>query len=843
MVNQFLYGRKKAGYCQINNDIMPFHKNELLKIEGLKTYSIADGLNLNDLPHAFYFYNETLDNQYVGILGKTTFVPAGTSEESGSRDTCFLHAYILDGDEYFNALKSPTDLFLDREYYGSVEEYQQRGIPSYRSLNNREAISYTEIEQAFSLDDQKLADFIISCFNAFSDSGKRVYCYLPSNDGHGSKCAGRLMGLILSTMPASINMGAGFLTYAPTFHNPASNPIPGNIGVVFIPDNSENRVQAKYEKDRNYIFDFKNYDSPIEKTEIQSLRNVIDIMVKQINKRNEKTLINLMDFYTDLEKSLKPLSRVNSKFIGAYVFLWMMWINIRKQLAEIKNIPEDELIAWDNYKIYQSRLEGFSLKLKQAAARSIYDTLSYQSILTQYAKNKILNIVNALLVKTDYTSEDLEWIDRIYSGGDLYRQLVIQRLCDYCLSLVENNADTLKILDITNYMYMNEDINSNLIDLIYKERKYYPVAQKLIEATLVPLMKNNKLSIQEKLDKIFNSVKSFYKQYPDLVLDKSFRNEIKKVVEDIIPIPYDYSNVSYVINIIKSLELALQIAFKDILQKACYQMISTIVNNPSFIALTNQQTFDLHRWAKELNLFDYDSLPDYMMTNTLKIFDGRLKRIRIILSIKSGEIIEISRVLTNCSPIELNKICSEMEESIIALVKQYKNNLYNIEEYYTLFVELLKSDVRSIPKEVASTILRVDGISGLRTFYNKVLTFVSNRDYESKLINAVKPAVKNYICFECTNIEFSEADQIFLKNLDLYNFVIMQTSTKSESQSSYKERGNKARDKNLWEYEDNDVPLNFNKRTIKDESTEDNQKKVDNITNIKKTKKWLFGNK
>lgn len=850
MVYQFLYGRKKEGYCQVNHDRMPFNKNELLKIEGLKTYTIAEGLSMNDLPQAFYYYNERMDNQYVGILGKTVFVPAGTSEESGSRDTCFLHAYILDGDDYLHTMKHPGDLFRNREYYESVEEYQQKGVPSYMNYKQEEEIPYSEIESAFSLDDQKLADFIKGCYKAFSDSGKRVYCYLPANDKQGSKYAARLMQLILSVMPASIIMGAGFLTYTSTYHNP-SNPIPGNIGVVFIPDNPENKMQAKYEKDRNYIFDFKNYISPIEDTEVQFINNVIDAMLKLISGRNEKNLIELRELYIDLEQAILPLNRISSGFIGAYGFLWRLWKNVYEKLTRDVEVGEGHQITWERYKEYQTYMPEINLKIKQTAAHSIYDCLLCQPILTPYARIKILNILNALLITADYNNADLDWIDRIYSGGDLCRREIIQRLCDRCLYLVENQYDTAQIVNITSYMYVNEEINGNIIDLIYSSREYYSVAQRLIEATLAPLSKNSKLNVAEKVGKIFSSVKSFYKQYPNLVLDEAFKAEIKKVINSIMPQPYKYVDISSLFHAIFDLEPILQKAFREILQDICYNLIENIANGS--IKVEKSYHKEIYRWAEKIDLFHYDTLPANM-TNTVKRFEGYIKRLRIAEGLKSKDPIEVSKGLSSCGPIELDKICGEMEDSFIISIKQYGNESYLKEGYYVLFFELFKTNVRSIPKEIVASILRMEGLSGIRAFYNEFLLTVPGKEIEYKSLTVLKQVVKNHINFGYSKNEYAKEDLLFLESIGLIDFTDGRSGSRYENgyqERKYKKQEDLADDKEF----DLSRSLKSSVRDMlfeekyninsKDKNSGEKNIHIQNTMSAdeKKTKHWPFGSK
>lgn len=779
MIYQFLYGRKNAGYCQINDANMPFNKNELLKIEGLKTYSIADGLNLNNLPQAYYFYNELMGSQRVGILGKTTFVPAGTSEESGSRHTCFLHAYIITESDYERALKNPAELFENRTFYETVEEYKNSATqPEQQEAKEISAdIDPYKLFEEFSIDAEKLKDFIISCIDVFSNSGKRVYCYLPSNDASGSQHAKQLMQLIFSVLHPCIIAGAGFTTYSSTYHNPTSNPIPGNVSVVFIPDNTENRLQAKYEKDRNYIFDFKNYVSPLgqfnkAETTLFDVNELINWMVIRIQGENsEKSVWEI--FYNELDKAVVPLVNVDKRFIYSYGDIWLYWLKILNNNKGIMDASEDYQLTWDDcIKIQSNNHEQFhNIKSRKKLAAAAYDILKYQEVLAPYGMNKVSNIIHILLAAADYEEDDLEWIDNIYTFGGKLKNAIIQRLCDQCLFMVESNEETDKVITITNYLYKNVEINDTVINNIYENDKYFPVARIFIKTILNPMVSNNDLSVLDKLKKIFSFVEDTYKEYPNLVLDLIFIDEIQNITEKIIQKPYTDSVADRLKNIICSLNPVLMDAYLFISQKLCYIIISEEVKSGEINNLTKGEVDDLYKWMCDLHLIEYENtMSDKPAFSPLIKLTEQVKWRKIEEHLKCGSIPDINNEFKSSSFTEIRNICRQYSNEIKQLISRYNGDSFDKKDYHEFFCYVYSSEMGSLMKDIAVQILTFDGISSLREF-NDIIGANQTADMEEKSNNVIREAVKNYYSYSGSRKRLTESDKKFIRMIGLTNLI------------------------------------------------------------------------
>lgn len=832
MIYQFLYARKSAGYCQINDDGIPFSKNGLLKIESLKSYYIAENINTEDLPHAYYYYNETIDDQKVGILGKTTFVPAGTSEESGSRNTSFSHKYILTDHEYENALKNPSDLFENRVFYETVEEYKQRGIQAYDQTIVGEEIDPLKIFNAFSLNADKLEGFIYCCLNAFSDYGRRVYCYLPSNDSQGSQYAKKLMQVILSVMPPSIISGVGFITYASTYHNAMTNPIPGTVSVIFIPDNEVNRLQAKNEKERNYIFDFKNYVSPLKGVINSFVKKAIQEMItKMQGMAINSTKFDLGNFYMDLEKAVIPFCSLDGNFLGAYGLLWELWEQIKINYTAVQKMPENYQLTWDDSVKIQARFYTMfqSIGLRKTLTVSVQDVLKYQGVLTQYGLVRVSNIVSIILAAADYEKEDLEMIDMIYSGGELCKHTIIQRLCEQCLLIVQNNQDNEKIFTITNYLYQNEDINDLIVNTIYENSHYYPVAKKLIETTLAPLVKNETLAIEKKIDKIFSSVKSFYGQYPILVLDVSFKDEIHNAVEGIMSTSSSYENANYLKNTIFSLESVLVDAYMFISQEVCYRLIS-LTKGSNIMRLTNSQVEELYKWEQDLDLHNYEStLKPGLNFSPLKELDELVSYYKYEKLFSTGDIYRINEELELRTQIERIEICKRFYTNIKNLIDQYKGDESKKEDFYELFGYIYCCGYPIIMERIITKILNIDGITALHTLNDNVESLMFSNMLTTSRIK-MEEAVKTYLAYNNKKNILSKSDEYFLEYLNIPYPTKISEAERSVEKSKHKHSILKNKDvdtkvnedeyNQLWERQDDIGVISRKQKSILEDSNE-----------------------
>ena len=123
MVSQFIYGRRKTGYGQLGDlGDGRYTGEDLSSFQHLWNYTMGEGCDRGSRPECRSYYVTETSAGVVAQIGRTAFVPAGTSQESGDRDTTLLHKYLFSDDEYQKLLEHPEEIFKERDYYGTVEE-------------------------------------------------------------------------------------------------------------------------------------------------------------------------------------------------------------------------------------------------------------------------------------------------------------------------------------------------------------------------------------------------------------------------------------------------------------------------------------------------------------------------------------------------------------------------------------------------------------------------------------------------------------------------------------------------------------------------------------------------
>ncbi len=784
MIYQFLYGRKNSGYCQINEDSIPFTKNELLKMEGLKSYSLVEGLNQSTLPEAFYFYNEKMGNRRVGILGVTSFVPAGTSEESGFRHTSFMHTYLLTELDYGRALHNSHELFRDRTFYHTVEEYHSR-IEQNREGNVSSQFAKIDSDRLFeecSIDEPKLRDFILCCMEVFGGSTKRIYCYLSSNDNEGSLRAKQLMELVFSIMPPCLLTGAGFTTYSSTFYNPLSNPIPGNVGVIFIPDHSENRIHGIYEKDKNYIFDFGNNVCLQGLLPNSESTPIIDWMVGKIY--GESTpMSHLNKFYDDLYKAVIPLENVKVAFIYSYCEVWLLWLMVSDNNRGFSE--GDSLTQEDCNKIYAHHKKQFdTVEKRKRLALKVCDLLKSYEALTSYGMNKIYNIVRILFTAVQYNRDDLEWIDQVYTYGINLRNTIIQVLCDQCLKAAEKNLGAPGIIVITNYLYQNEEINEAVIHHIYEHRKYYSVAKVLIKTILDSLLSKKEWTEAVKLKKAVRYMEQSYERYPSLVLNSVFIDEMEQVIDKIMERPYSADRIELLNNLIGALNPVLKKAYLFIPQKLCYLVISKHVKSKEFDKITRKEINGFYQWMIDLRLSEYENtMPAIPLNRPLEKLSLRVHELKLQEVLLLGTVSDVNQELEISPDALIRKIGTLYQVEIAKLIKRYEGDPFDKDDYYDFFCAIFVCENEELMEKIAEQIIKVDGLLGLGAFCDRAE--VKQRIDNGSVNEIIKSVVVHHL-YHCTKrSDLKEPYNRFLESMGLSDYNLSDISSEGEEDIAF----------------------------------------------------------
>lgn len=818
MIYQFIYGRKNEGYCQINssdnmlyNDMpynsmplygmpqcaipsygmtddtkasksMMFQKNDLLKFENLKSYNISADIDKANLPQAYYFYNDDTSHGKACILGKTSHVPGRTSKESGDRDTSFLHKYIFINEDYQKVLNSPKELYRERIYFNNINEYKALSennlnehfaeMPYTQAFLQNENGSYfrtepndkknniggesfqTESEGSInsffdelSISNELLEKFIFCCLEVFPKYDKRIYCYLPSNDKSGSDKALKLMKLIMMTLPPCILSGAGYLTYSPTFHNAISNPIPGNISVVFIPRNEENLRNSKNEQEYNFIFDFVNNTGPIVNMS-QMGAAMIGKIIKCIYEQN---LTEVEDIYNELNKAISQYKPVDSGFLGAF-YLYYLFNNM--------------------YKLNKANC----IKFKKTIVMALKDMSRYQEEITDYGNTLIINVINTLLNCIDYDEVDLELIDLTFEYSRLCKNIIIRALSDKCLETVNEKRDD-KLFLIVDHPFQNNEITILLMQKIYSDKEYYSATYMIVARSLNVLI-NSRLNAEKKIVKVLEAVDSLYQQYPGLAKTEEFIIVIKDALDIILSKDLD----SIVANA-ECMRLCIDNLTEQYLDCTEYEKISEEI---CYNIMREKIDFDMET-RDELEIF-YKWCHKLFTTNdrlVKKVFD-KMEDERFNETLKSRNPNQITNLLekhiSNQAVIE--KICQKYLSEICDMIVNYCGEDYDLHAYFPMFQCLMFSYDSDIYREIIYKTIKLNGMSGVREFYNLLKK-------KQRMNNEIKRMITECLQYilECESYrhKMSDDDECFLEDLGISD-VIKKSGTRGKSSKENKVR-------------------------------------------------------
>lgn len=736
MRRQFLYGRKKTGYCQINEDFPVTDKKILLQLSSMQNYNVVAGLDMNNLPEEYYAYSERIEGEKVWIEGKTSFVPAGVSEESGSRDTSMLHKVIYSGEDYKEKMLHPISKSLVM-FYSTVEDYLN---DSGKAIDETKEYDYEQLYQKFELDDEKMKDFIICCLDAFPNIEKRVYCYLPTSDREGSIWAKRLMEMIIGNVPACVVCGAGFVTYSSGFHNVSSNPIHGSVSVVFIPDTEENRMNERFERKQHYIFDFTNYQKQ-SKNEVGYVDAFVNFILKKI--KNEDTNGIITKIFQEMNEFVTEGYAVDIKFLGAYM-IHNMW----NKMAE----------------------KGGS-KFRRTLATAIHDMLQYEEALTHKAKEDIQKAVHEALYDNECTEEDFEWIDYIYKGGELCKDSILLFLCDTCLNYAEQYPaeQNQNILFVTNYEYADEELNDCILETLYSEKKYYSVGKRLVYESLKPLTADTKKTVQKKIDMLCSYMKTFCKEYYDFAVSVEFREEIEEVFLQCLKQSEEKSrHFTDIVDKISDISDSVYECYCPMIQRLAFYLLNDFVDGQKY------------RDAEEKEFLFYSGMMEQWELNYYaREYGEEDKNFVIQLFMKEERARKITRVFAGHDETKLLKELKNYHFS--DAVDLCKRNARKIGYYLELFAceeqdnfecrnELYRyfyaTGFADVMEEILEQISQYEDLDGFVEFCENVEENITKTELEksSKIISKV---LKRYPGMWKKKKNLSQKNEVFLKKHDI----------------------------------------------------------------------------
>lgn len=297
MQHQYIYGRCRDGYRQINDLSQSGYTSEDLNgFQQMWMYQPVELCEKDEWPECRYYYVSQTTKGDVIQIGRTLFVPGGSSNESGIRDSTLLHKYIIDREKGsakekitdFEYLMNNSDqIFCIDDFFSSVEEAKERGTGCSRLKREKVTTGkYSDdVLRYFSISDENISDFLYAVLYAMGSYDARFYIALPDWSRKGSDMALQLCGWILRYMPPQMVPCCGFISYSSTFHDSQMNLLPRKIKLVFFPNDEVNKRKYRSILRGNYIWDPTEAVFP-QKDNLSGYR-VIDSMKKSF--MNQKT--------------------------------------------------------------------------------------------------------------------------------------------------------------------------------------------------------------------------------------------------------------------------------------------------------------------------------------------------------------------------------------------------------------------------------------------------------------------------------------------------------------------------------------------------------------------------
>lgn len=515
MIYQFLYARKREGFRQLNDwTNVPFSENDRAGMESLRKYTVAGGMNISDLPECFYFYNVDLSTGRAGVVGRTSYVRAGSSRESGDRETSFVHKYIFTGKEY-EAIHRDSDLIFGiRSFCERVEDAENfrdatADLDRIVSPGGAESsFEMSDILQKMGMDEKDFLNFLYALIGTTHKVSKRVYLMLPSPDRKGSDMALKFCRTVFAGLPAFIRANCGFITFTDTFHNTTTNNIPGGISLIFVLDNDQNALKLPSIAEECYVFDrARGYipDYPVEK---------LDMFTREMLNNLKNGMLHGAD--------TGRYDRFFSMFAGK--------VNMDYPFS-----PEMISAAYQFYSFYDTLKEkGLSIGFPENLAYLLSTFLRYPEIVSKEIHEDVVDYVKRILALKKGDSL-LDFIAAFYGAYEPLRDLLAEKVCELCKEAYGSEDRRERMMGIlTHPAFQSGDLLPQVYNILYGRPEYYSQASYLVMINLRDWLKSDGSPADKKIRKIFDSISDLYNHYPGLVLYGTYIDYVFEVFKEIL---------------------------------------------------------------------------------------------------------------------------------------------------------------------------------------------------------------------------------------------------------------------------------------------------------------------
>lgn len=491
MINQFIYARTETGYSQLNDlTESGFSEADLVSFQDLWMYNLTENTDWDHLPECRFFYNMATNNGMTAVIGKTSFVPAGTCRLSGNRDTTCLHKYLLTGTERESLLKDVHQIFEVTNFCMTAESSAYI-LEANTTGEEKSPVAVEETENLllkFGIGKEQVPSFLYEILDTFGNANGRVYITLPKCTKEYTDDALKLCERILAVLPRFMVVNCGFLTYTIGFHS-AANKIPTGIKLVFIPKNNENRQRYHTISENSHLIDPEAGYLPDYKIDHRIALDIITHMSEALLTGKEDTQ------YRDLIEKVGEMLEEGAvctleEFCCAYEFCKM-----EEECRQGEEIP--------------TSYQYFEYILKTIMASETLHNPKGDAMVIRFLREYLMN-------QEIEDSTTLNYLCTYCSCMPETRKEIGRYLSSY---LSEHREEQQYFERLLGYEYAGIQLSAILYDVIYTEEGYYSLANIIEQMNYGQMMAACEDDF-ERIQKVMDRVRSMAEKVPDYVKDE-----------------------------------------------------------------------------------------------------------------------------------------------------------------------------------------------------------------------------------------------------------------------------------------------------------------------------------
>lgn len=757
MIYQYMYARKRDGFGQLNDwSGTPFTQDDVAAMQSLRRYQPTPGMDVSDLPECRYFHNARLSFGRVGVLGRTTFVPAGSSRESGERETTFVHKYVFTGSDYEALLANPARIFQVDRFCGRVEEAgeyagaavaaealgfgaraavppetpglgmravvstespvmvvrslarEESQAPDWRDVVPTETTADTnvicslhgipveevphDLLRAFGMDEDDFLHFLYAFVEASGGVGRRVYVMLPSNDAAGARLAWRFCCLLFSGLPDYLTANSGFITYADTFHDSTGNNLPGPVTLVFTADTDANALKLPAAAAGSPVFHAR-----------------LGLMPRQE-----------MDLYT-----LEMLTALRDAMLGGRKTpQYVEWFKYLQEHADPDaNYPPEALAAGFQFHRVDCALQRGSVFVDPAQlAYILHEFLGDRAHVSSQIEQDVVRFMQRLLLLKSSQEELLSYILELFGIHDGLDETLTARACDLCVEAAgsENRMARLKLV-LERLAGKSQALLNTVVARLYAEPAYAATAGVLVAMNLHEWLLADRSPFEKRVSGVFDSLGQLHDHYPELVSSAEFTPFIHDIVRWMMAIRVPADKSGYGLDellavYLKTREMATaQPAFEPYLAEA-RRLAHARLALLDMSELEEGEERTLDKWRSTGLLKELGTSQSETVQRKLEI----KYRTRFAILFRDSDFEEILRRLNEHSLAELEDGWVEFGDRAINRISSQSRIMDKLDQMNVALFNLALFHIaynRNGGMRICEAVLRRQGISALRELY------------------------------------------------------------------------------------------------------------------------------